>query len=360
MLEEQDLDAAAAQGIISAEQAAGLRNFALQREKERAALHGHEERFRFMSGFNDFFLAIGVVMLGAGVIYFIPSSNTLGNVLAAAGIWALAELLVGRMRLVLPGILIACLFVLFVFRAVPVVDFLLRFPFFVPQDLTEHFASQLFGTAAASAIMLKALVSMAAAGLFYARFGLPFALLLIAGSIVIAIEAMAFQLLGTSAIIRSLVTLACGVFVFAAAMGFDLSDRERMTRRADCAFWLHLLAAPLIVHSLISMVTPSFMNLTSIIAAAIVLVVAGLTFVAIVIDRRALLVSALSYLGAVIAYAIANTAAGDKSSVFFSTLVVLGVMILALGVGWLPLRRVLVRVVPFSGLVNRLPPVVAA
>src|SRR5207249_6767605 len=33
--------------------------------------------------------------------------------------------------------------------------------------------------------------------------------------------------------------------------------RERATRRADCAFWLHLLAAPLIVHSLIWLVSPA-------------------------------------------------------------------------------------------------------
>jgi hypothetical protein len=49
----------------------------------------------------------------------------------------------------------------------------------------------------------------------------------------------------------------CGLRVFAAAMSFDLSDRDRMTRRSDCAFWLHLLAAPLIVHSLISLIDPN-------------------------------------------------------------------------------------------------------
>ena len=38
-------------------------------------------------------------------------------------------------------------------------------------------------------------------------------------------------------------------------MSFDISDRERLTRRADCAFWLHLLAAPLIVHSVVSLVS---------------------------------------------------------------------------------------------------------
>ena len=49
--------------------------------------------------------------------------------------------------------------------------------------------------------------------------------------------------------------------------------------------------------------------------------------VAVITDRRALLVSALTYLGIVIGYAITNTIGqqgADKSMVFFATLVVLG------------------------------------
>ncbi|MFX8102685.1 hypothetical protein ABTK91_20200, partial [Acinetobacter baumannii] len=40
-----------------------------------------------------------------------------------------------------------------------------------------------------------------------------------------------------------------GLATLAAAVGWDISDRLRRTRRADVAFWLHLLAAPLLVHS---------------------------------------------------------------------------------------------------------------
>ena len=40
--------------------------------------------------------------------------------------------------------------------------------------------------------------------------------------------------------------LGIGVFLF--AMWWDGSDRARLTRRSDVAFWLHLLAAPMIVH----------------------------------------------------------------------------------------------------------------
>ena len=67
-----------------------------------------------------------------------------------------------------------------------------------------------------------------------------------------------------------------------------------------------------------------------------------------------LLVSTLSYFGIVIAYAIRN--AGVNAPVdFFSTLVLLGVLVLVLGVGWQPLRGALMLALPKS-LLDRLPP----
>ena len=165
--------------------------------------------------------------------------------------------------------------------------------------------------------------------------------------------------------IRSLTLLGCGLLTFVAAMAFDLSDRERLTRRADCAFWLHLLAAPLIVHSLITLVAPNYSTMmTTSVATAILAIFAVLTIVAIVIDRRALLVSALIYVGIVVAYGIRTTSAvgqqpDNQSFVLFATLLVLGTLVLTLGVGWRPLRRLFVRILP-AALGRRLPPVAAA
>jgi hypothetical protein len=363
-IENEDLDAAIAAGVVTPAQGGALRAFTTEREKARAAAVGHEERFRFMSGFNDFFIAIGILLLtiGIGIGFFpflFPFFSPIPSLFAAAIMWALAELLVARMKLVLPGILLASLFVFFVFRAMPEIDFLPRFPFEMPQALGELPATLILGTTAPAAIALKALVSSAAAAVLYARFRLPFALLLVAGCLVIAAEAMASRLWSASELLLSLVTLFCGIAVFTAAMSFDLSDRERVTRRADCAFWLHLLAAPLLVNSLISFILPSNPRfaMTTMTAIAVLLMIAVLTIVAIVIDRRALLVSALTYLGSVIAYAISSGAAADRMMVLFDTMVILGVLVLALGVGWLSARRHLLPL--FSpALVKRLPLVV--
>jgi len=162
-----------------------------------------------------------------------------------------------------------------------------------------------------------------------------------------------------------LILLGCGLGVFAVAMAYDLSDRTRTTRNADCAFWLHLLAAPLIVHSLIRLIVPAsddnpgWLNMTTTSAIAIYAIVALLTAIAVLIDRRALLVSALSYLGIAIGYALTGAvrAGADRREVvvFFATLLILGALVLVLGVAWQPLRRIFLRPFP-SALVERLPP----
>jgi len=361
ILQAEDLDAAVAQGVLTEAQATGLRDFAVQREKARIAALGHEERFRFMRGFNDFFFAVGVILLAGGMTFF-AGSTTIGHLIAAAIIWALAELLVGRLRLVLPGILLAALFVAFVYAA-------LSFALWTPPFHANALTALGFGPYGVSSPMAKEarnLIAILAAVMFYARFRLPFALLLIAGGFVFAV--MTAVVPDAPPWMVSALLLVCGLGVFLAAMSFDFSDPERMTRRADCAFWLHLLAAPLIVHSLVSLVAPTANayamtgKLSVLIVALMVLLLA---IVAVLIDRRALFVSALGYLGAVIAYTIHNTGLGltDNASdngayVFSATLLILGALVLVLGVGWLSLRRPLMSLVP-AGLARRLPPVLA-
>jgi hypothetical protein len=280
--------------------------------------------------------------------------------IGAAVAWGLSELLVRRMRQVLPGILLSCLFMFFIFRAVPVGSFLPSASSMVSADggvTWIRVVSWIAGSTDFLAITFKALLTAAAAGIYYLRFRLPFALLPIATSLVIVVVAGS-RVAFADPQAHALVTLACGLAVFTAAMRFDLSDRERLTRRSDCAFWLHLLAAPLIVHSLVSMVLRNLLVMNNQAAWLIVGIVAVLTMVALVIDRRALLVSALIYLGSVIAYAITRSS-GDQIGVFFATLLILGVTVLALGAGWVPLRR---RVIAFlsPALATRLPPVVPA
>jgi len=372
MLQDADLNAAVAQGIVTEAQAAQLRELAQRRERERAIALGHEERFRFLRGFNDVFFAIGVVLFVAGLLYFAPPGAS-GSILTAAVVWGLAELLVGRMRLVLPGILLAIAFVVLVFAAsvrMPAESWLgagidLRAPtaLSVLQGLQYYPGGPLFFAA-------RALVPAAAAGLFYWRFKLPFALLPMAVSLSIAALGVASFLLPNATVTTdTVVLLVCGLAVFAAAMTFDASDRERVTRLADCAFWLHLLAAPMIVRSAMLLLVsplagaisvtgaPLRRNMNAEMAVAVMLIVAVLALVAILIDRRALLVAGLTYLGAAIGFALTGSGGGgaDGAFVVAATLVILGALVLTLGAGWVPLRRLLLALLS-PAIANRLPP----
>src|SRR5262245_8181778 len=115
-MKEADLDDAIAKGIVTPAQATALRELGDRRERERAIALGHEERFRFLKGFNDVFVSIGVVLFLLGAPFFMPPGVS-GHLLMAAVVWLLAELIVKRLRLVLPGILLAVAFVVLVLVA---------------------------------------------------------------------------------------------------------------------------------------------------------------------------------------------------------------------------------------------------
>jgi hypothetical protein len=276
------------------------------------------------------------------------------------------------MRLVLPGILLVSLFAFFVFRLAQFNWAALSHFTGLPLRLTPGFPTRpnpMLDSFEPIAIAVKALAAALAATLFYLRSQLPFALLVIAGCLVLFLSMLFGPVLFPNTSAYTLILLVCGLGVFAVAMYYDLSDRTRTTRLADCAFWLHLLAAPLIVHSLIRLLLsgpagadasagPFGLSMTTASAVTIFVIVALLTIVAILIDRRALLVSALIYLGVAIGYALTSAIrAGTDSdvSVFFATLVILGATVLILGAGWQPLRRVILRLIP-AAVVNRLPP----
>jgi hypothetical protein len=126
-----------------------------------------------------------------------------------------------------------------------------------------------------------------------------------------------------------------------------------------------------IVHSVIRLVTPGLVGssrhfgirfspiMTNELALATVLIVAMLAIVAVLIDRRALLVSGLAYLGGAVGYALTG-AAVDSGPGFTvaATLVILGALVLTLGAGWVPLRRRLLAFLS-PAISNRLPPVPA-
>ena len=154
--------------------------------------------------------------------------------------------------------------------------------------------------------------------------------------------------------------LLAGLLLFGAGMWYDSRDRLRRTRLTDVAFWLHLGAAPLLVHGFFSLsgagpfgdneqVRPLFVLTTFAVLAAISLL----------IDRRPLLASSFVYLVAatysLIRAASASANIGERELAAAMAPAVIGVLLLLLAAAWTPLRGLMLRALP-QVLARHLPP----
>jgi hypothetical protein len=142
-----------------------------------------------------------------------------------------------------------------------------------------------------------------------------------------------------------------------------------LSLRADCGFWLHLIAAPLIVHSLAGPLmshplwpgmraTGAAADVTGSAVAVVVLLVVALSVIALIVDRRALLVAGLGYLGSALAYTLSKVAGATPAYYIMPTLLFLGVLIIVLGVGWRHIRSVLMSALSGESWKRLVPPYV--
>ena len=157
-------------------------------------------------------------------------------------------------------------------------------------------------------------------------------------AIVLGIVQPANAQTATNLILGFVLLLGIGVFLF--AMWWDASDRARVTRRSDVAFWLHLLAAPMIAHPIFTL-----MGLNNgVVGTGEALVVVGLYVLfgltALAIDRRALLVSALAYVLFALTELFKRFGAVELNVAL--TALVIGSALLLLSAYWHQARRLVV------------------
>lgn len=286
MYSDSDLDAAVSAGALTPDSAAAFRAYV---SRQQAAPIADEEHFRLLTGFNDIFVAIaGVLLLTAvgwlGGDIWLP----LGGAAVATTAWLLAEYFTRVRRMALPSIIFLVAFVGGVFAAL--VTGLEPDGNITPSD----------EPVAALKLALAGVLSAGASFLHWRRFKVPITVAAGAAALIAMAFGVALYAIPEIKDAALWIMFAAGIGVFIAAMRWDMSDRARLTRRSDVAFWLHLLAAPLIVH-------PVFQSLgvfddTGGVggATAVVLIYLALGLVALVIDRRALMVSGLAYVLAAI------------------------------------------------------------
>ncbi|WP_118856715.1 hypothetical protein [Sphingomonas mesophila] len=355
MYTQQDLDDAVASGALSADSAAALRSFV---EGQRALPAVDEEHFRLITGFNDIFVSIAAAILlfavgwigqsigeSIGLILGDDGPSPLAPAAVAATAWGLALFFTAKRRMALPSILLLLAFVGGVFGTASLtIGALFGAGFFDNND-----------TATMGVIAVSAAIAAAGAWLHWRRFKVPITIAAgaaaVAGVALAALGAAIAHLPDNDNIMLGLV-LMLGIGMFLFAMRWDSSDPARQTRRSDVAFWLHLLAAPMIVHPVFTLLGLNDGNAGIGEGLVVILLYVALGITALAIDRRALLVSALAYVLFALQALFREFGAVELNIAL--TALVIGSALLLLSAFWHQARRAIVQPLP-DGLRARLP-----
>jgi len=335
MYSEAELQSAVAAGAISREAAQALRDHATGMRNAPVA---DEELFRLITGFNDIFVTIAAVLLlvacaGIGGAMAAGASG----LLVAGAAWAMAEFFTRKRRMALPSIVLLLAFV----------GGVIAIPIEIIDSTNPRFSDQVSALIGAAI----ALLAGGAALLHWRRFMVP--ITVAAGTAALAVMAVALilaavqSLVGRDGMENVLLWLlfGAGVVVFGFAMHWDMSDRARETRRSDVAFWLHLLAAPMIAHPLFhALGVTEGQNIGALAALGVVVIYVLLGLVALAVDRRALLVSALAYVLTAMTLLFRNFGAVELNVAL--TGLVIGSALLTLSAFWGPIRRAVVQPLP--------------
>jgi hypothetical protein len=341
MYSESDIDGAVTAGAITPDAAAALRRHVATHSATPAV---DEEHFRLLTGFNDIFVSIALVLLLVAVAQIgLSITAAAGGTLVAVAAWDLAEYFTARRRMALPSILLLLAFVGGVVGAL--------------FGLVETIAPHIDGRKGALAAAGIALCTAGAAWLHWRRFMVPITVAAGAAALVATVIGLVVAAVPDIKDAVWPLLLVSGLGVFATAMRWDMSDTQRQTRRSDVAFWLHLAAAPMIAHSIFQMLGVFRGD----IGAGMAVIVLGLyvcfACIALAVDRRALLVSGLAYVLAAL-YALFRSAGAIELGAALTAFVI-GSALLSLSAFWQPMRRAVVTALSQS-LRHRLPPVAAA
>ena len=337
MYTDSDLTAAVNKGIFSKQAVADFRAFV---EAGKHTTVVDEEHFRLITGFNDIFVVLIAMVLMFSASWLLEDWSVVLSAAAYPVIaWGLSEIYVRQRRMALPAVVFLITYAIGIHITV----------LSIAGDDGNSYDTPLFHSDEIVMMVSLVITALATWG-HWIRFKVP-----------ITIAAAAFSVFGFIVILfgqytdvdYKLIMFVCGMAILSFAMYWDMSDLKRLTRRSDIAFWLHLLAAPLIVHPVFDVVgmfeSPDITD-----SIVVVILYVLLSIVSLAINRRSFMVSALFY----VIYAISEVVA-SYSSAAIDHVAVTGVMIsvplLILAAYWHSTRALVMVLVPES-IQRRLPP----
>ena len=344
MYSQHELDEAVAAGVLTP---AAAEAFRAHVETQRSSFIADEEQFRLLTGFNDIFVSIATVILLFAVGWIGQSigaelglridddgPSLLAPLAIAATAWGLALFFTAKRRMALPSILLLLAFVggtalATTFGLVNIIG----------PDAFDR-TPELGGVVAAVA----GIAGAAAAWLHWRTFKVPITIAAGTAAAAAMVVGILVAILGERLenahdLILS-ITLLLGIGVFLFAMWWDSSDRARLTRRSDVAFWLHLLAAPMIIHPVFTLLGLNDGNATIGEGFVVILLYVVIGITALAIDRRALLVSALAYVLFALTQLFKQFGAVELNVAL--TALVIGSALLMLSAFWHQARRAVV------------------
>ena len=352
MYSQQELDEAVAAGAITEQSANALRAFVAN---QRSSTIVDEEHFRLITGFNDIFVAVaGAILffavgwigqwLGAQIGFTVETQgpSPLAGLAVALTAWGLALYFTAKRRMALPSILFLLAFVGGVFFAAAMTLGL------IAETMVADIDERVAGVVAA----IAAAITAGAAFLHWKTFRVP--ITVAAGAVAVAgiVMGLTAAVIGdgvSNAVLVNIIlwmVLVLGLAIFFYAMKWDASDPARVTRRSDVAFWLHLAAAPMIVHSIFTLLALNDGNATMGEGLLVIALYVFLGLAAIAIDRRALLVSALAYVLFALAELFREFGAVELNIAL--TALVIGAALLLLSAFWHQARHKVVGALPAS------------
>ncbi|MEY3996027.1 MAG: hypothetical protein RL344_370 [Pseudomonadota bacterium] len=254
-----------------------------------------------------------------------------GSLAVIATSWGLAEVFVRQRKMALPAIVLLA-------------TFMSGVGFFVASLF--HEVNINLSNPSTLALLTIGLSTALASRLHWLRFAVPITVAVAVGAIVGCIIAIFTSQFPNIKQWSDALFFIGGFVSFLLAMYWDSQDVQRKTQKSDIAFWLHLLAAPLIVHSIFSMLGVFDGTSGIFMALVVVSLYILLAIISIMIDRRALMVSSLAY----VLYALTELfkVYGMVSFSLAVSGVLIGSMLLLLSAFWQSLRQSLLRYFPES------------
>ncbi len=330
MYTDEDLDNAVKSGIFTEKSVSLFRAHVSGQKNTHIA---DEENFRLIAGFNDIFVVIAcaLLLLSSGWVAYNLHPALSGVVISVIS-WVLAEFFVLKRKMALPAIALLITFAGGVFTAVLV----------------------MFDQPSANTVALAASLASVAVWFHWKRFKVPITVAAGAAAVItVAVSTLISLFPALEEQLTSLMFIA-GISVFLIAMRWDTGDLTRTTRRSDVAFWLHLTAAPLIVHPVFSNLGVLEGNENPSRLIAIIILYILLTLISVVIDRRAFMVSSLVYV--LVALTQLLKTYGLSSDSFAYVGVFVGFSLLLLSGFWHTTRSKIMAYLPGS-ILKRVPPV---